>query len=93
VRRLLLGLSSCFFGVGPCPLLTRPDRDVDVGCLRPQRPDVRLLSRCAGERIPAEEIAGVLPRDLVHVAVVGAGGSQLGEDLLRRVGPEAVGMR
>ena len=45
------------------------------------------------ERVPAEEPAGVLPRDLVDVGIVGARGVQLGQHLLGRVRPEAVGVR
>src|SRR6185369_17859418 len=70
-----------------------PYRDVDICGLRAQCGDVRLLAGRAGERIPAEEPAGVLPGDLVDVGIVGARGVELGQHLLGRIGPEAVGMR
>src|SRR5258705_7566678 len=89
----LLCLGELPFGVEACPFLARPDGHVDIGPLGPQRSDVRLLARCACERVPAKEPAGVLPGDLVDVGVVGAGRVQFGQNLLRRVGPEAVGVR
>src|SRR5258705_979247 len=89
----LLCLGELPFGVEACPFLARPDGHVDIGPLGPQRSDVRLLARCACERVPAKEPAGVLPGDLVDVGVVGAGRVQFGQDLLRRIRPEAVGVR
>src|SRR5258705_2946146 len=81
----VLCLGELLLGVEACPLLARPDRHVDVGPLGPQGTDVRLLTRCARERIPAEEPAGVLPGELVDVAFVCDGRGQLWQHLLRVV--------
>src|SRR4051812_37862092 len=56
-----LCLGELLLGVEPGPLLAGPDRHVDVGPLGAQRGHGRLLLGRAGEGVPAEEVAGVLP--------------------------------
>src|SRR5690349_4523 len=73
VRDCSPGSGQLLLLVEPRPFLARPDGHVDVGALGAQRFYGRLLTRRARERVPAEEIAGVAPGDLVDVAVVGPG--------------------
>src|SRR5581483_9470436 len=79
--------------VALAPFLARHAGRVDVRRTRPQRADRRALLRCVRERVPAEELRGVRPRDLVDLVVGAARARELVRDELGRLGPRRVGVR